>query len=155
MKTASTRPMNAFDGYVRRLGQSRNPLQRRSLYFGEAHPHGYPVLLDSNLLVEHTHCLGASGCGKTSRTLMPMTIQLIRRGDGPVIILDMKGDMGLFHTARIEAERAGRRFKWFTNSANRSTYVFNPWDRDILTRMTIQEILGLITQSLNLYHGDR
>lgn len=154
MSTIATCSPSEFDGYTNRLRQSRNRSQQRSLYFGQAHPHGYPVLLDSDLLVEHAHILGSPGSGKTSRSLMPMMMQLIRRGDGPVVVLDMKGDMALMHTARIEAERAGRTFKWFTNMADRSTYVFNPWDREVLERMTVQEIVGLITQSLNLYHGD-
>ena len=154
MRQTLVTPNSSFDGYITRLWQSRNRLQRRSIYFGQIYPHDYPVLLDSSLLCEHAHILGAPGSGKTSRSLMPLQIQLIRRGDGPVIIFDLKGDMALFNTARIEAERAGRKFKWFTNMANRSTYVFNPWDPEVLSKMTVQEILGLVTQSLNLYHGD-
>jgi hypothetical protein len=80
-------------------------------------------------------------------------IQFIRRGDGPVIIFDCKGTPELFQTARIEAQRAGRTFKWFTNRANRSTYVFNPWLQRFVPRLSMQDVLGLMTQSLNLVHG--
>ena len=49
-----------------------------------------------------------------------------RESDDPVVIVDCKGDMAIFNTARAEAERAGRKFKWFTNRLGHSTDVFNP-----------------------------
>jgi TraM recognition site of TraD and TraG len=80
-------------------------------------------------------------------------IQLIRRNDGPVVIVDCKGDRALFNTARIEAERAGRKFKWFTNSLKRSTYIFNPFSKSIYAQLSLQEIVGLLMSALNLHHG--
>ena len=106
------------------------------------------------LLFEHMHILGAPGTGKSALGIAPLTAQLIRRNDGPVIVLDLKGDMALFNTARLEAEKAGRQFKWFTNKPNRSTYIFNPWRQGYLEQMTLPEILGLFLLSLNLHHGD-
>ena len=49
-----------------------------------------------------------------------------RESDDPVVIVDCKGDMALFNSTRDEAERAGRKFRWFTNRLGHSTYVFNP-----------------------------
>ena len=98
--------------------------------------------------------MGGTGTGKTALGLIPLTTQLIRRNDGPVMVLDLKGDMGLFNTARIEAEDTGRKFKWFTNKPDRSTYVFNPWRQAYLEKLAIPEILGLFLLSLNLHHGD-
>ena len=143
-----------LDGYFERLRNSRNPVERRHLFAGYNPTHGYPYLLDSDLLFEHFHILGATGIGKTALGLATHAIQLIRRDDGPVIIVDCKGDPAFFHTARIEAERAGRTFKWFTNKPHRSTYVFNPLDQPHLTGLSLPEMIGLITQSLNLHHGD-
>ena len=143
-----------LDGYFERLRNSRNPIERRHLLVGYNPTLGYCYLLDIELLFEHFHILGATGIGKTALGLSTHTIQLIRRNDGPVIIVDCKGDPAFFHTARIEAERAGRTFKWFTNKPHRSTYVFNPLDQSHLPGLTLPEMIGLVTQSLNLHHGD-
>ncbi len=148
------KPCSAFDGYVRRLLQSANPVERESLYFGYTLHHQYPVLPPLDLLFEHVHILGAPGTGKSALGVAPLTAQLIRRNDGPVIVLDLKGDMALFNTARIEAEEAGRTFKWFTNKPYRSTYIFNPWRQSYLERLILPEILGLFLLSLNMNHGD-
>ena len=144
----------AFDGYARRLRESRNRTERRSIYWGYTVNHQYPVLIPLELLFEHAHILGGTGTGKTALGLMPLSVQLVRRNDGPVIVLDLKGDMALFNTVRLEAEAAGRKFKWFTNKPYRSTYIFNPWQQAYLDRMTIQEVLGLFLLSLNMHHGD-
>lgn len=143
-----------YGGYFERLRHSRNPHERRSIMMGRHGFYRYPILLDTDLLLEHMHILGSTGSGKTALGLMPMATQLIRRNDGAVVILDCKGDPALFNTARLEAARAGRTFKWFTNRPNRSTHVFNPFDERVFRRLTLQEILGLILQSLNLHHGD-
>ncbi len=145
---------SAFDGYVQRLLQSANPVERDSTYWGHTLHHEYPVLVPASLLFEHVHILGGTGTGKTALGIAPLMIQLIRRNDGPVLVLDLKGDNALFHTARIEAEAANRTFKWFTNKPGRSSYIFNPWRQAYLEGMAIQEILGLFLLSLNLHHGD-
>ena len=147
-------PRSAFDGYVNRLLGSANRTERDSVYYGYTLHHQYPVLAPIELLFEHVHVLGAPGTGKTALGLAPLTTQLIRRNDGPVIVLDLKGDMALFNTVRFEAESTGRTFKWFTNKPYRSTYIFNPWRQAYLERLTLQEILGLFLISLNMHHGD-
>lgn len=53
-------------------------------------------------------------------------MQKDRESDGSVVTVDCKVDMALFNTVRAEAERAGRKFKWFTNRPGHSAYVFNP-----------------------------
>ena len=137
-----------------RLRHSANPLERHSLFVGQGYPQAYPVLLDTDLLFEHMHIIGPTGSGKTTMGLLTYILQLIWRGDGPVIIFDGKGDPGLFNSVRAAARLSGRVFKWFTNKPYRSTYVFNPWDQKLLRRLTLPDILGFITQYLNLYHGD-
>ncbi len=149
----SARP-TPLDRMHARLRDSRNPFERNALYVGRDLNRDFPVLLDVNLLLEHMHILGATGSGKTALAIIPLVTQLIRRNDGAVVVIDGKGDMALFNSVRIEAERTGRRFRWFTNQTYRSTYVFNPLEGDILRTLMPFDIVGYIMQALNLHHGD-
>ncbi len=142
-----------LDGYTERLLCSRNAKERNSIIVGRTLHNDYPILVHIKLLFEHFHILGGTGVGKTTLGLMTDMIQLIRRKDGPVVIVDCKGDMALFNTARKEAERAGRKFKWFTNRLGHSTYVFNPFDKNMYAQLSLQEIVGLLMSALNLHHG--
>lgn len=144
----------AFDGYVRRIQESSEPLERKCLFLGFNDAHEYPVLLDGDLLFEHLHMLGATGIGKTALGLTTLVVQLIRRGDGSVVVVDCKGDPALLNTVRLEAQKAGLTFKHWTNQADHSTYVFNPHQQSSLDRLTLLEIVGLFIHSLNLHHGD-
>ncbi len=143
----------ALDGYSVRLRQSPNPLERDCLLFGSHPTKDFPYLLQGKLLTEHLHVVGPPGTGKTSIGLVSLLTQQIRRSDGAVVVLDCKGDPLLFHTVRQEAEAAGRTFKWFTNIPDRSTYVFNPFDRETYGKLTMQDAVGLLVNSLNLAHG--
>lgn len=142
-----------LDGYSERLLSSRNAKERNSIIIGRTLFNDYPILVHLKLLFEHFHILGGTGIGKTTLGLMTDMIQLIRRKDGPVVIVDCKGDMALFNTARKEAERAGRKFKWFTNRQGHSTYVFNPFDKNMYAQLSLPEIVGLLMSALNLHHG--
>ena len=96
------------------------------------------------------HILGATGSGKTAIGLSTLVPQLIRRGDGAVIVLDCKGDQAFFNTVRIEAERAGSTFKWFTNRLYRSTdyssSLSNTMHRSARFAILKQTMKGLATQ---------
>ena len=96
-----------FDGYLDRLRTSNNSIERRSNIIGFHPLWEFPILADTDLYLEHQHVLGATGIGKTALSVTTDVIQLIRRGDGPVIIIDCKGDRALFETARLESEQAG------------------------------------------------
>lgn len=141
------------DGYTERILHSRNPQERNCLFLGCFESEEYPTLLDRKLLNEHMHILGATGTGKTALGLAPLIIQLIRRGEGPVIIVDAKGDPFLMNLARREARRAGRKFKWFTNKPGHSTFIFNPFLQKHLTRLSLEETVGVLLQCFNLFHG--
>jgi len=76
-----------------------------------------PLLLHEKILAEHCYIAGPSGSGKSSLGIIPLLMQLMRGAQTkdekpapphPVIILDLKGDPALSHTARIEAERRAR-----------------------------------------------
>src|ERR1041385_4829926 len=82
-----------------------------------------PVLVHRSLQEAHNLFIGGTGAGKTSLGLLPLLIQLIRQTSistetltrsfyAAVVVLDCKGDMALFETVRIEAERAGRKFRF-------------------------------------------
>lgn len=143
-----------FDAYSDRLRYSLNSTERDSIWIGFHETLKFPILVSVELIREHMHILGATGIGKTALGVSTLITQLIRRGDGPVIILDCKGDNALFNTTRIEAEKANKTFKWFTNQPNKSTYIFNPFQQKHLREMNLQELIGLFIQSFNLHHGD-
>lgn len=73
----------------------------------------------------------------------------------PMIIIDLKGDAGLFHTVREEAEaRAPGSFRWFTPEKGFSSHVFNPFDDLATADRSLQQICELFLESLGLAHGD-
>ena len=138
---------------VNRLRHSANPIEQMSLYTGRSLHQGIPVLLHADQLFEHMHILGPTGSGKTSLAVETLARQLITLDDGPLVLIDGKGDRGLLHSVLHMARMLGREVKWFTTRPGHSTYIFNPWDQRLLRRMTLPDILGLVTQSLNLHHG--
>ncbi len=144
---------NWLDGYSERLRNSRNPKERDSVLVGRHPDFDYAVLAHTKLLFEHSHTLGATGVGKTALGLMSHGIQLIRRGDGAVVVLDCKGDPAFFQTVLLEARRQGRPVKWFTNQLCRSTYLFNPFDPDLYRTQSLQDIVGLMMNAMNLHFG--
>lgn len=148
-----------WDGYVRRLHESRNPLERRCLWSGCDLQSGHPILVDQSLYDEHAHVVGPTGSGKTAMTLMSDAIQIVRRPPSDpdakaAVIIDCKGDRALFQTMRHEATAAGREFKWFTNLPDLDSYVFNPLASLASGSMSLAEVVGVIAQSLDLYHGE-
>lgn len=148
-----------WDGYVQRLHKSRNPLERRCFWSGCHLQHQYPILIDQSLYDEHAHVVGPTGSGKTAMTLLSDAIQVVRRApDSPdaraLVIIDCKGDRAFFQTMRHEAAAAGREFKWFTNVTGLDSYVFNPLSTLASSKMSLAEVVGVIAQSLDLYHGE-
>src|SRR5690242_3808490 len=115
-----------FDAVVRRLQNSRNPLEREHILLGFHAEYGYPILLHKKLLREHLWALGGSGSGKSTRIEGPLESQLIRGDSGGVIIFDLKGERNREENARREALRTRRTFKQFTNELGLPSYVFNP-----------------------------
>src|SRR5215210_5891107 len=95
-----------WDNRVERILNSSDPKECEHLFMGTSLYGDYPILLDLNLLKSHAHILGDTGSRKTSIGIAPMLAQLIAREDSSVLILDLKGDMGLFECARLEAKAA-------------------------------------------------
>ncbi len=165
-------PKNAiseWDGYVTRVQNSHDAIERDSLFLGIHDAGNYPVLLPQSILRQHAHILGDSGSGKTALGLMPLITQLIRmsgrkareRNSTPlenppcsILVIDLKGDKSSFYGCKIEAERAEIPFKWFTTSLNCSTYMFNPFLQRHFQNASPAQRNDLILSSLGLIHGE-
>ncbi len=140
--------------YAERLRNSPNSLEGEHLWLGVHTYDDYPVLLHRNILGEHAHILGDTGSGKTALGVAPLLVQLIRRADRPVIVLDLKGDNALFQAASQEAKRAGLTFKHFTNELGRSTYTFNPFLQSVGEMLSLNQVCENMLEALNLNHGE-
>lgn len=175
-----------WDVYAERVLASDDPVERNSIIIGTHSTADYPILLPTDILREHAHILGDSGSGKTALGLSPMISQIIRmsgrdardaekrqvereeqllkrpsrRDPDPVpasvVIIDLKGDMALFHGAKLEAERALGKgsFKWFTNELGRSSYLFNPLTQTHMEGLTRHQQAEVLLHSLGLEHGE-
>ena len=141
-----------MDRYTERMRRSKNKAERESLLVGFNPHHEYPIVLDTELLLEHMHITGATGSAKTSLGVIPLIQKMIRNGEA-CLILDLKGDDAMFHTAKLEAEQSGQEFKWFTNQTDHSTYVFNPFVQEHLKSLTVADVTGFFIASLNMHHG--
>jgi len=133
------------------------------LYLGNEPFQEFPVLLHRPLLGEHAHILGDSGSGKTSLGLIPLLSSLIEdnvhafnrpKDQAAIVILDLKGDMALFETARTYEQHFPSRFRYFSPERGRS-YAFNPFsDLRSATRQTPIQIAQLLLDALALNHGE-
>ncbi|MFO0979945.1 MAG: type IV secretory system conjugative DNA transfer family protein [Planctomycetaceae bacterium] len=143
-----------FDGYTDRLINSTNPAEQRCSILGHHPATGLPILVDSDLDLEHRLVVGPTGSGKSALALQRLLIHQIRCRRSAVIYIDCKGDMAQLQAARLEAAKFGVTFKWFTTKPGCSTFVFNPVNQSYLSRLTMQEVAGLFMTSLNLHHGN-
>ena len=142
-----------FDAYHDRLRRSGNATEAECIWIGLHKEREFPILIPESLFNQHAHLLGGSGAGKTGLGLATLTAQLIKNDKGPVIIIDGKGDNALFQSVRGWCEEDERTFKWFTTSAEKSTYLFNPLDQKAIEKFSLPDIVGFLLQSLNLFHG--
>ncbi|MCX6602245.1 MAG: hypothetical protein NTV52_01480 [Acidobacteria bacterium] len=121
-----------------------------------------PLFLHEKILAEHCYIVGPSGAGKSSLGIMPLLIQLMRGSKTvadkpsdpyPVVVLDLKGDSALFHTVKIEAEKRGQKFQFFTTEKQSPTYRFNPFRGFDRGSRSVAQLCQLILDALNLNHG--
>ena len=156
-KTASGRRLlntETWDDLVARIRASGDAVERESLLLGVNAHDDSPVIVPRSVFAEHAHLLGDSGSGKTSLGIAALLTQFIRFGDCSVVVIDLKGDdRALMEGARVEAERAGLRFRWFTNELDRPTYAFNPLTQSHLAKLTLYQRTDILTASLGLQYG--
>lgn len=143
-----------WDNKVSRILNSPFPLEREHLYLGRSAHGDYPIYLHRSLLHAHAHILGDSGSRKTSIGIAPLMTQLIARADSSILIIDLKGDKGLFECARDEAEAAGLPFRFFTNIPGRTSHVFNPLKQSHTDTLTVNQRVQSILQALSLDYGE-
>lgn len=143
-----------WESYVRRLGTSTDARERNHLWVGVHSISDYPILVDNDILSEHAYLVGDSGSGKTALGLTSLAVQLIRKREAAVVVIDLKGDNALFNTLRDEARGAGATFKYFTNELGRSTFAFNPFLQADITKLTLNQVCETILEALSLNHGD-
>lgn len=113
-----------------------------------------PVIVPREIFSEHAHLLGDSGSGKTALGLASLIAQFIRFGDVSVVVIDLKGDdAALLEGARIEAEKKGLPFRWFTNELDRSSYVFNPLTQKHFQTLSFYQRADILATSMGLEYG--
>ena len=169
----------SWDEIVSAIQSSDDDIERNSVLLGFHSEAGYPILLPRETLKEHGHILGDSGSGKTALGFAPLLTQLIRMAgrdkcelknptqglsvpiQSSVVVIDLKGDPALFHGVRIEAEKAGLPFRFFSNQNNHATHIFNPFLQTHLpfvkgqgTKLSRTQWVEKITECLDLYHGE-
>lgn len=142
-----------FDCLHDRLSKSSNADEAECVWVGFHEQKQFPILIPMTLFNQHAHLLGGSGAGKTGLGLATLTAQMIRQNDGPVIVIDGKGDNEFFQSILRWCEEDKRKFKWFTTSAEKSTYLFNPLGQKAIEKFSLSEIVGFFLLSLNLFHG--
>ena len=150
---------SAWEGHLESLG----PSHPGSLLVGYSPVSGEPLFVPREVFHEHAYTTGPSGSGKTSGALMPIFIQLLRGSDEtegaeagespPMLIIDLKGDTALFHTARLEARKRGKQFHLLTAMPGFDSSYFNP----IQSLRSLWEeppsLAETLCSALELYHG--
>jgi hypothetical protein len=148
---------------TRALQNSSNPIDRRLLFLGFEATTRALVSLPIQTLWGHAYISGASDAGKTSRTLLPLALQLVACRDldptkgplhrGPILIIDLKGEPYFFHALRKAAAEAGRPFRFFTNHPRRLTHGFNPVLDFHALGLVRGELRDHVRLGMNLEHG--
>jgi hypothetical protein len=72
----------------------------------------------------------------------------------PIVIIDLKGDLALFHTVREEAKARGQEFRFFTPEKGKPTYYFNPFSGFASESRTFIQLCHLFLDSLSMNYGD-
>ena len=144
---------STWDHIVSKVMSSSNLLERQHLFFGYHHQARYPIMIPRKLLFEHMWIQGPTGSGKTSRGLLPLLTQIIRRRENGLVILDLKGDMAMMMTAKTEAEQAGLAFKFFTHEIGRASYVFNPLSQINSPAVSEAEVVETLLTATGLDYG--
>jgi hypothetical protein len=145
-----------WDVSVNRMLESRDALEQEHYLLGTTINGDYPVLLHSEILNQHFHITGDTGAAKTSLAIAPLATQMIARQgkqDNTVVIIDLKGDMALFETMRIEAQRNGKQFRWFASEPGKTSFVFNPFVQSHLSLLTPEQRSESLLQAMSLDYG--
>lgn len=144
----------SWDRLVERLQHSPNRLEREHYFFGAVNGTGQPLLIHDPLVNSHLAVTGATRSGKSSRGILPLMIQAIRRRKHSLWFFDLKGDRAAFGALGTNCRKAKVNFRWFTTESGRSSYVFNPFCQSIWQLLTANQRGQLLLASLSLDFGD-
>lgn len=137
-----------------------------------------PALLHRSIVHGNVHILGSTRSGKTSLGVIGLATQVIRghtllyrdrfgrpavNGHGeyvwgwsdpvPMLFIDLKGDLALFHTIRTECERRGQTFHYFSLSKGLATSYFNTLTNLDIQGRPVVEFCEVVLNALSLFHG--
>jgi hypothetical protein len=160
--------MSRFDQIIDRIQFSYDRREREHLYLGQAYFGDGPVLLSRKLYGYHGIVRGGPGRGKTA-FLERLLTQLISAESSEriawlnegraswepssVVVLDLKGKPTLMNTARLEAERAGLPFRFFTFQPRKTSHVFNFFAQSHLEELAKSHIAQELLQALGAEYG--
>ncbi len=142
-----------WDVYVNRLIESSDSLEKEHYLLGMSLFGDYPVLLHQSILNQHYHMTGDTGASKTTLGVAPLATQMIAKGGCSVVIIDLKGDMSLFETMRLEAKRTGMPFRFFASEPGKTSHVFNPFIQSHLGLLTPEQRTESLLQAMSLDYG--
>jgi hypothetical protein len=133
---------------------SSDVVEANSLLLGVNNADGSPVIVPRKVFEEHAHILGDSGSGKTSMGIALILNQLVRQPDCSIVVIDLKGDdTALFRGTQLDAKKVDKRFRWFTNELDRSTFGFNPLLQKYFQRLSHYQKTDVVTAALGLKYG--
>ena len=138
---------------MNRIIESNDSLEREHYLLGMSLFGDYPVLLHKDILDQHYHMTGDTGASKTTLGIAPLATQMIARGGNSVVIIDLKGDMSLFETMRLEAKKAKATFRWFASEPGKTSFVFNPFVQSHLSLLTPEQRTESLLQAMSLDYG--
>lgn len=143
--------------------RSESLARRQSLILGLRADTGEEVALARELLHSgHMHITGGTGAGKTSATITPLLLQLIRgyrEDDGrpatpsPIAVFDLKGDRALFHAVRHACQLAGRTFRFLSIRSGDEYCFFDPFQMFRWSGLEPRELADKFLRGLMLDYG--
>lgn len=142
---------------------SADPHIRSSLFLGTDLRHHVPIFLPRHVLdAGHFVVRGTTGTGKTSATLLPLALQVLRpyrdasgrdAPPSPLVIIDLKGDDAFFHAVWEAASRAGRKFRYFSVAHDHDYHFFDPLQIFLLGILEPVQLATTFLRAFSLDYG--
>ncbi len=154
-------PEGTWSSIVESMRESPNPVERNGIFLGYVAADGSPVVVDRELLFQHSHVLGATGTNKSSMGLAPYIEQIISFPDTSVVIIDLKADTPeLYHAAnsamqryRSDTTKFGE-LKMFSLENDTGTHVFNPFLTQGWTNLSLLARCDVLCTACGLAYGN-
>lgn len=144
----------SWDKLEKSLRTSPSKLEKEHLFAGVLAGTDQPLLLHDALLNSHISVCGATRSGKSSRILLPLCVQKIRRRDCTILYIDLKGSKMEFAALGLACRRAKVNFRWVTTETPLSSYPCNPIDQPVWQSMSANERAQLLSAGFGLDFGE-